>query len=282
VLILKCFNSLFFVSLDDSVEALCDVFNLKPPKRPEPIYSFFPVHSPFKTVEEDQKDGFNLGEDNRIHTIYIKDGALHFELSAVLRPGRFLGNHYIAFTIPNRTFIVTLDRVKEGMKSARKAKKAADERKKKEQAEQAAELFKQRLLSAQQRDNERFAVVDPHVLQRHQLEAEQQYGLAASDREDGDSEDTTRDSGSSNNRRTSQPKSFVGKFMDGYLQADRFDDEKQRKAALEAAIAAIDGSKWTAPIRDFFGRQSTATSNITALGANETLVESSPSSAEEV
>jgi hypothetical protein len=269
-------------SLDDSVEAFCDVLHLKKPKRPEPIYSFFPIHSPFKTVEEGQKDGFNLGEDNRIHTIYIKDGALHFELSAVLRPGRFLGNHYIAFTIPNRTFIVTLDRVKEGIKSARKAKKAAEERKKKEQAEQAAELFKQLLFSAQhQQEHERFAVVDPHVLQRQQLETDEKYGLVIPDREDDASEDTATDSGSSsNNRRTSQPKSFVGKFIDGYLQADRFHDEKQRKAAIEAAIAAIDGSKWTAPIRDFFGRQSTATGNTTALGADAALVESSPISEE--
>jgi len=66
-----------------------------------------------------------LGEDNAITSLYIKDGALRFEMSAVLRPGRFLGSHYVAFTIPQRTFIVTLDRVTEGIRSARKVKKAA-------------------------------------------------------------------------------------------------------------------------------------------------------------
>ncbi len=49
---------------------------------------------------------------------------MHFQLSAVLRPGRFLGSHYIAFTVPIRTFIVTLDRVREGMRAARQAKNA--------------------------------------------------------------------------------------------------------------------------------------------------------------
>ena len=76
-------------------------------------------------MEDPENDGFDLGDDNQIKSMYIKDNALRFELSAVLRPGRFLGNHYLAFTIPNRTFIITLDRVKEGMRAARKAKQAA-------------------------------------------------------------------------------------------------------------------------------------------------------------
>lgn len=92
------------------------------PPRPKPIYSFFPIYSPFKV---DDNDGFDLGEDNCINSIYIQDGALRFQLSAVLRPGRFLGSHYIAFTVPIRTFIVTLDRVREGMRAARQAKNAA-------------------------------------------------------------------------------------------------------------------------------------------------------------
>jgi hypothetical protein len=103
---------------------LAKTFNLEPPKRPKPLYFFFPIHSPFR-VENNEKDGFYLGEDNCIKSIYIQDNALRFELSAVLRPGRFLGNHYLAFTVPNRTFIITLDRVKEGIKAARKMKQAA-------------------------------------------------------------------------------------------------------------------------------------------------------------
>ena len=63
-------------------------------------------------------------------------------MSAVLRPGRFLGNHYLAFTIPNRTFIVTLDRVKEGMRNARKNKKLAALEKKLEMEEAAMSMRK--------------------------------------------------------------------------------------------------------------------------------------------
>ena len=68
-------------------------------------------------------DGFNLGEDNCIKNIEIRNGALRFEISSILRPGRFLGNHYLAFTVPNRTFIITLDRVLEGMRAARRSKR---------------------------------------------------------------------------------------------------------------------------------------------------------------
>ena len=48
-------------------------------------------------------------------------------MSATLRPGRFLGNHYIAFTVPERSAIVTMDRLKEGMRVARRNKREADE-----------------------------------------------------------------------------------------------------------------------------------------------------------
>jgi hypothetical protein len=92
------------------------------PARPSPIYTFFPIYSPFKLQDD---DGFDLGEDNAVTSLYINDGALRFEIRAVLRPGRFLGSHYIAMSIPTRTLIVTWDRVVEGIRSARKMKQAA-------------------------------------------------------------------------------------------------------------------------------------------------------------
>ena len=49
----------------------------------------------------------------------------YVQLSAVLRPGRFLGNHYLAFTLPMRTFIITMERVREGLRTARQNKRAA-------------------------------------------------------------------------------------------------------------------------------------------------------------
>jgi hypothetical protein len=103
------------------VNSFFSVFGVKKPPRPQPIYTFFPIYSPFKLQDD---DGFDLGADNSIKSLYIKDGALRFEMSAILRPGRFLGSHYIAFSTPIRTVIVTLDRVAEGMRAARRVKKA--------------------------------------------------------------------------------------------------------------------------------------------------------------
>jgi len=79
---------------------------MSPPKRPE-------------------QSGFDMGDDNRLRNIFIKDGKLRFEMRSILRPGRFLGSHYLAFTVPMRTFIITMDRVKEGIRVARKNKKIA-------------------------------------------------------------------------------------------------------------------------------------------------------------
>lgn len=52
------------------------------PARPKPLYSFFPIYSPFQLSDD---DGFYMGEDNRIKSIEIKDGALQFEVGVVGR-----------------------------------------------------------------------------------------------------------------------------------------------------------------------------------------------------
>jgi len=139
--------------IENAVYALCDKIGKPRPARPEPIYSFFPIYSPFQ-VDVDENAGYDMGEDNRLKQIFIKDGKLRLEMTSVLRPGRFLGNHYIAFTVPQRTFIITLDRVKEGMRAARKNKKVAKREKKlqgivvsKEEKESTKKERMKRLLS---------------------------------------------------------------------------------------------------------------------------------------
>jgi len=121
--------------LEKGFAATCEMFGLPPPKRPEPYYSFFPIYSPFKV--EDDTGGFDMGEDNCIRSIFIRNGKLRFEMSVVLRPGRFLGNHYLAFTVPQRTFIITMDRVWNGVRSARENKQVADRVKKLKEEEDA-------------------------------------------------------------------------------------------------------------------------------------------------
>jgi hypothetical protein len=121
-------------ALERGLETVCKTLGLPPPQRPEPYYSFFPIYSPFKV--DDDAGGFDMGEDNCIRSIYIKNGKLRFEMSVVLRPGRFLGNHYLAFTVPQRTFIITMDRVWNGVRAARENKQVADRAKKLKKAEE--------------------------------------------------------------------------------------------------------------------------------------------------
>jgi hypothetical protein len=142
-------------------------------------------------------DGFDLGEDNAITSLYITDGALRFEMSAVLRPGRFLGSHYIAFSIPIRTFIVTMDRVVEGIRSARKVKKAV-----------------QRALTL----SDRHHVRSRNPIRRLSLDRAGDALLALN-------EDRMK---SANVNKKSKMKSFFSRFIDGYLQAERDEAKKDR------------------------------------------------------
>ena len=53
-------------------------------------------------------------------------------MSVVLRPGWFLGNHYVSFNVLHRSFVVALDRLKESMRVSRrnKVKRRKEEKKK--------------------------------------------------------------------------------------------------------------------------------------------------------
>lgn len=143
-------------------------------------------------------DGFDLGEDNSVTSLYIKDGALRFEMRSVLRPGRFLGSHYIAFSIPIRTFIVTLDRLIEGIRSARKVKKAA-----------------QRALFASDRK-----IQSKQLLRRISLDRAGDVLLSLNN-------DRLKRTSSAANK-TPKIKSFFSRFIDGYLQAERDEAKKER------------------------------------------------------
>jgi hypothetical protein len=206
------------------------------PKRPAPIYSFFPIYSPFK-VNDNDNAGFDMGEDNLLRSICIKDGALQFEMRAVLRPGRFLGNHYLAFTLPMRTFIITTDRVKEGIRSARRNKKIAALEKKLEsgrqaQAFQASDIEKLDDGSALAETNRvlNFAYLDE--LRRRLF--------------------PPRPKGGRKNR--AKLKSFFSRFVEGYTLMERDGDTKN--------------DRLTTAISDWFGRQGSGKSNSTVSSVN--------------
>lgn len=214
-------------ALEKGLATVCETFGLPPPKRPDPYYSFFPIYSPFKV--DDDSGGFDMGEDNNIRSIFVKNGKLRFEMSVVLRPGRFLGNHYLAFTVPQRTFIITMDRVWNGIRAARENKKVADrEKKKKEKALKAEEKEKQDVASSELLiSSEDTATESTSTIPSNSTEKE------ASNRRSGII-NTIKEN-------TPTPKSFYTRFVEGYTMIEREEEATNERI--------------TNDISDWFGRQ---------------------------
>jgi hypothetical protein len=181
------------------------------------------MYSPFRVEDT---DGFDLGEDNCIKSINIQDGALRFEMSAVVRPGRFLGNHYLAFTVPKRTFIVTLDRVREGIRSARRAKR------------EKAKWLKQSAGQLGDDDEE--------------------------DEDDWDWMDSWTTNSSGGSRRSSTytkkvvtvktPKSFFSRFVEGYNEAGG-SGKVEEETITTTTTSTTRNEGLSMAISDWFGRQ---------------------------
>ena len=209
----------------------CKFFKLPRPTRPDPVEKFIPLVSPIKKTEQ---DGFNLGDDNRIKSIYIKDNALRFEISAVLRPGRFLGNHYLAFTIPNRTFIITMDRIKEGIRTARENKRKmqqAETQREEAETKQKSDSYNLAFAQALSKSNDIIpSQQDTDLSYRKELIDDD---LEFLDPEvNGDSveeevEEVLPDA----------KLGFFGRFLAGYLDAAREESEKDRNERLTTAIS---------------------------------------------
>jgi len=200
------------------------------PERPEPVDKFFPLVSPIKATEQ---DGFNLGEDNRIKSIYIKDDALRFEISAVLRPGRFLGNHYLAFTVPNRTFIITMDRIREGIRTARENKRKLRE------FELHYEIEEKKHVS----DRYKRAVAQALSKSTDIISNGSDIDLSFK-KELGNDEDLrfldpkiSKDSVEENEVLPNNRPGFIGRFLEGYLDAAREETERERNDRLTSAIS---------------------------------------------
>lgn len=222
--------------LERNIVATCKRLNLPIPTRPEPLFTYIPLVSPLKKTEQ---DGFNLGEDNKIKSIYIKNGALRLELSAILRPGRFLGNHYLAFTVPNRTFIITTDRVREGIKVARRNKRLADmtsrhhELTKKKMAKDLYSVSLAQALSSSAigmylggGSNELLQEEEPLEDDRHSFLEPKPSGAEPEAENAGETV-------------VSDKPGFFSRFLEGYLEAAREETESER---LTTAISEFFGS----------------------------------------
>mmetsp|Transcript_16386 Transcript_16386/g.31035 ORF Transcript_16386/g.31035 Transcript_16386/m.31035 type:complete len:1026 (+) Transcript_16386:80-3157(+) len=213
-----------------NIVSACRNFKIPVPRKPEPLFQFIPLVSPIKKTEQ---DGFNLGEDNTIKSIYVKDNGLRFELSSVLRPGRFLGNHYLAFTVPNRTFIITMDRIREGIRTARQNKRRLERSKRDEEATKKkidSELYNRAVaqaLSSSIRINSDAEDADVRSYK------EKQDDLSFIDPNKEADHDNTVD----RNDIVSNRPGFFGRFLEGYLEAAREETERERNEHLATAIS---------------------------------------------
>lgn len=222
-LVLECPSS-----WERNIKATFRRFKMKEPERPPPIYTFFPL--PLK-----EKTGYYLGEDNMIKSVYIKDEALRFEISAVVRPGRFLGNHYIAFTVPQRTFIITVERIREGMRVARKNKLAADAAK-----EALANASRQKVLQAYDK------LVAESVSEREIDDDMPSSELPQVSIEDIRAELELIDFPEPENDPFADRPGFFGRFVEGYLGANADSSDAEDEVLDERLASAIS---------DWFGRQ---------------------------
>jgi hypothetical protein len=197
-----------------SVNATFAKLKMKPPPKPNPIFTYIPIHSPFH--KDDETGGYYMGEDNRLKSLYIKDKCLRFEMEATLRPGRFLGSHYLAFTVPQRALIITVDRVREGMRAARRRKKA---------------LKALNKAQAEEKDRKAHHAKDALALDDIDLDAapSSATGVVQAIEAQDDSKDEK-----------APTKGFISRFVDGYLQASAAEDSKEMLANA---------------ISDWFGRQ---------------------------
>jgi hypothetical protein len=183
--------------------------------------------SPIKKTED---DGFNLGDDNRIKSIFIKDNALRFEISAVLRPGRFLGNHYLAFTIPNRTFIITMDRIREGIRNARENKRQLRKlelSREREEKKQQSERYNRAVAQALSKSNDLQGGQDIDLSYQKEFTKEEDLSFLDPEAENNSLEDEV----------IPNKRGFFGRFLEGYLDAAREESEKERNERLTTAIS---------------------------------------------
>ena len=170
-----------------------------------------------------------MGEDNRIKSLAIKDKCLRIEMEAILRPGKFLGNHYLAFTVPQRAIIITVERVKNGIKAARQRKKML-----------------KALKEARTAETDRKAHHAEDALALDNLEEVAPLSEDEHENLDKENEDKPKVAG----------KGFISRFVDGYLQAGS-EGQVQNKEKLAHAIS------------DWFGRQSTSSDSGTSNSASD-------------
>ena len=161
------------------------------------------------------------------------------QFCAFLRPGRFLGNHYLAYTLPNRTIILTLDKVLEAMRNARRNKRLA-ERAAREVLQLAAargngidnDNDKNEIATQSNSRGKPISISPEGKVRIRRLEKE----LKATIKEDliiREIEDSAKES----------PKSFIRRFVEGYSGAIREELDLEMNDRLSSSISDFFGSQ---------------------------------------
>ena len=158
------------------------------------------------------------------------------QFSAFLRPGRFLGNHYLAFTVPNRTLILTLDRVREGMRNARRNKRLAELAAREVKQLADAQDLKSgggKYLSGTQLQSIKRSISPEGKVRIQRLEKE----LKATIQEDAILREMEEKS------KREHGKSFISRFVEGYAGAFREELDLEMNARLSTSISDFFGSQ---------------------------------------
>merc|ERR1712194_786488 len=226
--------------LEKTVRAQCkDLFGYTIPTF-KPLYAYIPLVSPLK------KDDFNMGEDNQIKSIDIKNGKVRLSYCAFLRPGRFLGNHYLAFTFPNRTIIFTIDRIRTMMRNARRNRRLA-----KVAAREVQQLSNNKMGPYKENINDIITESDSGTplsispegkVRMRQLGTQVEKELKVPFFEDAILRAIKENVDSDNDERKGG-KSFISKFVKGYSGAIRKELDMELNARLSTSISDFFGSQ---------------------------------------
>jgi len=149
------------------------------------------------------------------------------QFRAILRPGRFLGSHYLAFTVPIRTLIITLDRVKEGIRTARRNKRMADKN-----TQEHSELLNDETCDDECAMNEVLAQSISGKSSLISTEGRERLQKLEADFQAVEEEIESKEI----------QKSFISRFVEGYSGA-RDDEDSQLNARLSNSISNFFGSQ---------------------------------------
>ena len=178
--------------------------------------------------------------------IHISSPLSAIKYCAFLRPGRFLGNHYLAFTFPNRTLIFTLDRLREMARNARRNRRLA-----KVAAREVQQLSNSQMGPHKENINDitkssdsgnSLSISPEGKVRLRQLGTQVEKELKVPFFEDAILRAMKEDVESKNSEKKRR-KSFISRFVEGFSGAFREELDMELNARLSTSISDFFGSQ---------------------------------------